>query len=451
MTSTSASVAGQAPLGGPPPPRTLWSKWGPALAFVGPAFILLAVWYVYPTIATVIRSLFSDSGNDFVGFDNYHKIFTDDILITAIKNNAIWVAVVPATVTALGVMFAVLTERIGWAIAFKFAVFAPLAISLFAAGIIWRATMYDKDPSVGSINHVVGIVKGTFTASGILTRANASSPDLTGSDKAGFTLDKTLQPGDTALLGLTAIPPGDMPGNAEQAVGPQTAQGGISGVVWRDFKPGGGGEAGVVEQGELGIPGATVNLLDDSGKKVNSATTDADGSFTFPGLGPGSYRVAVAKTTFAAPFTGVSWLGPKLITPAIIIAYIWTAAGFAMVVIGAGLAAIPRDVLEAARTDGGTEFQVFRRVTVPLLSPVLGVVFITQVIGVLKVFDIVLAISPGSTLNDATVVALEMWRKSFSGQNQFGVGAALAVFLFVLVIPVLLLNIRRFRRENVGS
>jgi alpha-glucoside transport system permease protein len=420
------------------------------MAFVLPAFILLLVWYVYPTIATVIRSFYSDSGNDFVGFDNYHKIFTDDILITAIKNNAIWVAVVPAAVTALGVIFAVLTERIGWAIAFKFAVFAPLAISLFAAGIIWRATMYDKDPSVGSINHVIGIVKGAFTESGVLTQGNASTADLTGSSNKGFTLDKTLQPGDTALLGLTAIPPAEVPSDAEQAVEPQPVQGGISGVVWRDFSPG-GGDPGVVEQEELGVPGATVDLLDDSGKKVESTKTESNGSFTFPDLGAGSYRVAVDKSTFAAPFTGVSWLGSKLITPAIIIAYIWTAAGFAMVVIGAGLAAIPRDVLEAARTDGASEFQVFRRVTVPLLSPVLGVVFITQVIGVLKVFDIVLAISPGSTLNDATVLALEMWRKSFSGQNQFGVGAALAVFLFVLVIPVLLLNIRRFRRENVGG
>ena len=62
----------------------------------------------------------------------------------------------------------------------------------------------------------------------------------------------------------------------------------------------------------------------------------------------------------------------SLITPAIIIAYIWVWAGFAMVVIAAGLAAIPRDVLEAARTDGATEWQVFRRVTVPLLAPVLS-------------------------------------------------------------------------------
>src|SRR5207244_5085589 len=66
------------------------------------------------------------------------------------------------------------------------------------------------------------------------------------------------------------------------------------------------------------------------------------------------------------------------ISPALIIAYIWVWAGFAMVVIAAGLAAIPRDTLEAARTDGATEWQVFRRVTVPLLAPVLTVVFITM-------------------------------------------------------------------------
>ena len=79
------------------------------------------------------------------------------------------------------------------------------------------------------------------------------------------------------------------------------------------------------------------------------------------------------------------------------IAYIWVWAGFAMVVIGAGLASISREVLEASRTDGATEWQVFRRVTVPMLAPVLSVVFITMLINVLKVFDIVLAVAPGST------------------------------------------------------
>jgi alpha-glucoside transport system permease protein len=117
-----------------------------------------------------------------------------------------------------------------------------------------------------------------------------------------------------------------------------------------------------------------------------------------------------------------------------------------MVVIGAGLAALPRDVLEAARTDGASEWQTFRRVTVPLLAPVLSVVFITMIINVLKVFDIVLALAPESTQQNANVIALAMWRTAFP-ENNFGLGSAIAVFLFLLVIPVLALNIRRFRRE----
>jgi alpha-glucoside transport system permease protein len=116
-------------------------------------------------------------------------------------------------------------------------------------------------------------------------------------------------------------------------------------------------------------------------------------------------------------------------------------------VIAAGLAAIPRDTLEAARTDGATEWQVFRRVTVPLLAPVLTVVFITMLINVLKIFDIVLAVAPGSVQDDANVIALAMWRTAFSGVNDYGLGSAIAVFLLVLVLPILALNVRRFRRE----
>ena len=55
---------------------------------------------------------------------------------------------------------------------------------------------------------------------------------------------------------------------------------------------------------------------------------------------------------------------------------------------------------------------------------------------------------PGSSVDDANVIALAMWRTAFGGANDFGVGSAIAVFLFILVIPVLLLNVRRFRREG---
>ena len=178
--------------------------------------------------------------------------------------------------------------------------------------------------------------------------------------------------------------------------------------MWRDFKPG-GGRPGVVEPQESGLPGVTVELRRASGGggTVASTTTSANGSFSFDDVGSGSYRVGIAASTFAAPYEGVNWLGPKLITPAVMIAYVWVWAGFAMVIIAAGLAAISREVLEAARTDGATEWQVFRRVTVPLLAPVLAVVFITMVINVLKVFDIVLSVAPQSSQDDANVIA---WR-----------------------------------------
>ena len=85
--------------------------------------------------------------------------------------------------------------------------------------------------------------------------------------------------------------------------------------------------------------------------------------------------------------------------------------------------------------------------TVPLLRRCSSVVFVTMLINVLKVFDIVIAVAPQSVQDDANVIALAMWRTSFGGVNDFGLGSAIAVFLFLLVIPILVLNIRRFRRE----
>ena len=259
-------------------------------------------------------------------------------------------------------------------------------------------------------------------------------------------LEKPLAPGDVAQLGLTGVRSSDVPADAVQAVVPEALSGGITGVVWRDFKPG-GGTPGELEQDELGLPGITVELREEGGNRVAATQTEANGTFTFEDVEAGSYRAAIGASTFSEPYAGVSWLGPSLITPAIMIAYIWVWAGFSMVVIAAGLAAIPRDLLEAARTDGASEWQVFRRVTIPLLAPVLTVVFVTMLIYVLKVFDIVISIAPGSVQDDANVIALAMWRTSFGGVNDFGLGSAIAVFLFLLVVPILILNVRRFRRE----
>src|SRR6188472_3032183 len=148
------------PAAAPPPPSrdSLWSRYGVAFLFLLPAAIFLGVWVVYPAIYTLFRSFFGQSGFDnFVGIDNYKSLFTTDLLVTAIKNNAIWVAVVPAFVTAVGLIFAVLTERVSWSVAFKTAVFMPMAISLLAAGVIWRL-MYLQEPERGTINATISAV-----------------------------------------------------------------------------------------------------------------------------------------------------------------------------------------------------------------------------------------------------------------------------------------------------
>jgi alpha-glucoside transport system permease protein len=427
------------------PRESRWRQRAVTAIFLGPALVFLAVWLVYPTFYTIVRSFFDRDGSGFIWFSNYKELFTTDTLQTAIKNNAIWVGVVPALVTAIGLIFAVLTERVRWSVGFKIAVFMPMAISLFAAGVIWHL-MLTQDPALGSVNAGLKEVDETFSSKGVLENAQGSGPQIAGSTKKGFALKGDVRPGQTALLGLTAIPPDAVPAGARQAVEPQPQDGAITGAVWRDFKPG-GGKPGVVEPQETGLPGVTVDLRDASGKSVASTKTKDDGSFVFDDVKDGTYHPAVSSKSFSAPYKGPSWLGPKLITPAVMIAYIWVWAGFAMVVIGAGLAAISREVLEAARTDGATEWQVFRRVTVPMLAPVLSVVFITMLINVLKVFDIVLSVAPESSQDDANVIALAMWRTSFGGVNDFGLGSAIAVFLFLLVIPVLALNVRRFRRE----
>ena len=231
-----------------------------------------------------------------------------------------------------------------------------------------------------------------------------------------------------------------------QAQEPAEASEGIAGSVWLDFAPGGGGDPGVIDPEERGLPGVEVEAVLD-GDVVASTTTGPDGTFELEGLEPGSYELLLPPANFREPFGGINWLGPTLVTPAIIVSYIWIWAGFAMVVIAAGLAAIPRETLEASRVDGGSEWQVFRRVTVPLLAPVLVVVFVTLVINVLKVFDLVLVIAPGSAQRDANVIALQLWKTAF-GIRDFGLGSALAVFLLLLVVPAMAFNIKRFRTEQ---
>ncbi|MDP8910581.1 MAG: sugar ABC transporter permease, partial [Actinomycetota bacterium] len=228
------SITAEPPVAGAPTADVMtgpsWRRYALSLGFLAPALFFLAIWIVFPTIYTFYRSFFDADGDEFVFFDNYEALFTSDILLTAIKNNAIWVLVVPALITVIGLVFAVLTERIGWAVAFKTAVFMPMAISAFAAGITWRI-VYIKEPDQGALNAAISSVKGVFSDAGVLSQARPSTDDVTGTPERGMTLNRPLRPGGVAALGLTAIRTPEIPEEAKQAVQPEALQGGITGVV----------------------------------------------------------------------------------------------------------------------------------------------------------------------------------------------------------------------------
>lgn len=419
-----------------------------AIAFLGPALVLLGAIVLYPTIDTLLQS-FQNTDRQFIGIENFKELFSTERMTTAIKNNAIWGATAPAIITGLGLVFAILTERISYATAIKIVVFMPMAISFLATGVIWRL-MYEVDPQRGFVNAAGRVVvEAVGKGEGAYPTALPSTPDeVSGGPKRGFTTRDEISPGDVAVIGFTAVAPEDLPPDAVQAAEPEVGGDQVGVVVWRDFKPG-GGEPGVIESEELGLPGVEIELLDASDGVVASETSGASGAVVFSDLPSdrAPFWARVAPSTFSQGFTGVSWLGPGLVTPAIIGAFSWMWAGFAVVVIAAGLAALPRDVLEAARVDGANEWQTFRHVTLPLLAPVLGVVFVTLVINVLKIFDIVLVTAPGDVQDEANVIALEMYKTAFQAGNE-GIGAAAAAVLFVLVVPIMVFNLRRFRRES---
>ncbi len=142
----------------------------------------------------------------------------------------------------------------------------------------------------------------------------------------------------------------------------------------------------------------------------------------------------------------VGWLVNRSINNfALIVVGIWVWTGFCMVVLSAAYKGIPRELLEAARVDGATEWQTFRHVTLPLMVPTIAVVTTTMVINVLKVFDIVYVMTNGDFGTE--VLANRMYKEMFNFRN-YGRASAIAVILLLAIIPVMLINIRRFQEEE---
>jgi alpha-glucoside transport system permease protein len=126
---------------------------------------------------------------------------------------------------------------------------------------------------------------------------------------------------------------------------------------------------------------------------------------------------------------------------------VWMQTGFAMVVLSAAIKAIPDEIIEAARIDGASEFQVFRRIIIPTILPTIAVVTTYMVINAMKVFDIIFVMTGG---NFGTEVVAERMIRWFFISGHDGRGAAIAVVLFVAIIPIMIWNIRRFREQEAA-
>ena len=277
--------------------------------YVGPSVLLLTAYLVIPAIRTFYLSFFGNSSDEFVGLKNYIFAFTAPDMLITFRNNLLWLVLVTGISVGLGLIIAVLIDRVRYEPLAKSLIFLPMAISFVGASVIWRF-IYAYRPI--------------------------------GAEQIGV---------------LNAI------------------------VVALGFEP-------------------------------------------------------------------VGWLVNRGINNfALIAIMIWLQTGFCMVLLSSAVKGVPNDVIEAARVDGASEIQIFRRIMVPMIMPTVTVVATTVVVLVLKVFDIVFVMTGGNLQTD--VIASRMIREMFNFRN-YGRGSAIAVILLLAVIPVMVANIRRFRQQELN-
>ncbi len=275
--------------------------------FLLPALIALGLYLAYPVFATLWLSLTDrDAGGAFVGLANYQQMLGEAKFWEAIRNNMLWLIVVPAGATAFGLLAAQLTDRIGWGNIAKSLIFMPMAISFVGASVIWKL-IYDTRP-------------------------------------------------------------------ADQD------QIGVLNAIWVAL----GGEP---------------------------------------------------QTWLTLPIVNNFFL---------MVVLIWIQTGFAMVILSAALRGIPEETVEAAIVDGATPMQIFFKIKVPQIMGTIVVVWTTITLVVLKVFDIVLAMTNGQW--GTQVLANYMYDKLFRSFD-WGVGSASAMVIMLLVTPILIWNVRNVRKE----
>jgi len=420
-----------------------------AVIFLGPALAFIFVMLVIPAIRTLYLSFFDADSVDFVDVQNYTDVFTDRnsldldnwtnmftsipfilgvillglavIVGSAMKkrtgraveignptvaplvvglllvcfgaftamrgtliNNLWWVVVVTFFSTALGLAIAVLADQRGGERVAKSIIFMPMAISLVGASVIWRFVYTARDTSTEQ----TGVMNALWIGLGRLS-TGSGLPTIIASAAIGLVLIGLLMMCARALVRQ----------NYAKAVVP-----GIAAIL---------------------VGWLFVRFVGIIGGGVGGFTIAEDGTVS------GQTVFFVQET----PYNNF-WL---------MVVMIWIQTGFSMVILSAAIKAVPTELIEAAKIDGATDSQVFWRVTLPQIATTIGVVVTTLIVGVMKVYDIVKVMTNGQF--GSQVLANQMFQEAFSFQNK-GKGAALAMLIFVAVLPVMIYNIRRMQRES---
>jgi ABC-type sugar transport system permease subunit len=416
-----------------------------AVVFLAPSLLFIFITLVVPTIRTFWLSLKNRDSSGFVWFENYGSVFTDRESLD-LSN---WTSFFTSRLTMIGaallliaaVVAAQARRRTGRAVELGGPAVAPLLVGALLVSFGLFSTLRGT-----IINNLWWVVTVTVFSTG-LGLAIAVLSDGVRFEKVAKSI--IFMPMAISLVGASII--WRFMYATREASKPQT---GVLNSLW-------------VGLGRLSRGSGLPTLL------VGAVLVG-----TFVAVAAGGARALARRqfgraACFAAPSVLIGWFVVRYIGSGVggfvvkngrdvpqtiaftsegpfnnmwlMVILIWIQTGFAMVILSAAIKAVPSELIEAARMDGATKSQAFWRVVLPQVATTIGVVVTTLIVLVMKVFDIVKVVTNGNL--GTQVLANNMYQEAFDFTNR-GKGAALAVILFISVLPVMYLNIRRMQKEG---
>lgn len=417
-----------------------------AAIFLGPALLFLTAALAIPAIITLILSFQDRDGEDFVGLDNYEEFLRDADSVdisnwtNIFTSQLFWVGVVLLTA---GVLIGMTTgtrrhgvrtfERTGSSMAsiavalflFSFAAFSVLRGTFFN-NLWWVVTVVSLSTTLGLTIAVLSERAGRLES---VAKSLIFMPMAVSFVGASIVWRLQYQPRDvsknqTGVLNALWVELGQLSHSGwPRALALALLAALIALVVWRAIPR--------VQAGETF--GAFVAVAIVLGYLFIELLRRSLGGFQF---GPDGEIL---------PDTVLFLQNPPFNNVFLMVILIWIQTGFAMVILSAAIKAVPTEFIEAARVDGANESQIFWNITLPQILPTVGVIVTTLIVLVTKVFDIVKVTTGGNF--GTNVLANDMFTESFSFFNR-GLGSAIAIFILISVLPVMIMNVRRMQRER---